>query len=301
MVIFVKPPSGCSWLMEGSAEKRRAAGLGAGSCFTSPLPVFVAMGSTVFSGWGMPERWTWADWPGRWITALAPGSALGRGAGCWGSWMYRAGSWALGRGLGDPEPREGLGRGYRLRRGFGDFGDRSRSGGFFRLRGGHRFDRGRGGRFGAGDRNVLRRRRGRFGRGSLLHQHGRRGGRRHGSRGRSRRTGRRLDDPDGSRGPVERQGRGFFTALVLGVKGAAKEGDLIVREVGAVALPGDAQALFEHLDDIVVAHALIFGELVDAQHERAYLDRWWDTGEIQLLAYSPKRSCTASIRRKARS
>jgi hypothetical protein len=41
-----------------------------------------------------------------------------------------------------------------------------------------------------------------------------------------------------------------------------------------VALPGNAQALFKHLDDIVVTHTLFFGELIDAQHERAYLDRW---------------------------
>ena len=49
-------------------------------------------------------------------------------------------------------------------------------------------------------------------------------------------------------------------------------GDLIIRQVGAVALAGETQTLLEHLDDLVVAHTLIFGELVDAQHERGYLD-----------------------------
>lgn len=51
------------------------AGEGAGaSCLTSPFPVLLAMGSTVVSRAGIPERWTGADWPGRWITVRAPGS-----------------------------------------------------------------------------------------------------------------------------------------------------------------------------------------------------------------------------------
>jgi hypothetical protein len=76
---------------------------------------------------------------------------------------------------------------------------------------------------------------------------------------------------------VKRQGCGPLAALVPGVEGSVKEGDLIVREVGAVALSREAQALLKHLDDIVVTYTLIFGELIDAQHERAYLGRWWVT------------------------
>jgi len=54
MVMRVKPCSGWSWLMLGSALKRLDfAGAWPGSCFTTaPLPVLLAMGRIAFSGWG---------------------------------------------------------------------------------------------------------------------------------------------------------------------------------------------------------------------------------------------------------
>jgi len=70
---------------------------------------------------------------------------------------------------------------------------------------------------------------------------------------------------------VQSQRRAFLHSLGLGVENPPKLGDLIVREVRAVALARDAQTLLEGLDDVVVGHAKIFGKLVDAQHERAYL------------------------------
>jgi len=74
--------------MEGRAESRFDVAGGTASCFmTSPLPVLLAMGSTVFSGWGMPERWTWEDGPGRWTMGLAPGSGRTLAGACGGSWM----------------------------------------------------------------------------------------------------------------------------------------------------------------------------------------------------------------------
>ncbi len=68
-----------------------------------------------------------------------------------------------------------------------------------------------------------------------------------------------------------------------------------------MALARDTHALLEGVDDVVVGHAKFFGKLVDAQHEGAYLIGLGIRKSFQDLAYSPKRSCTASIRRKARS
>lgn len=67
---------------------RRLAGTwGSASCFiTSPLPVLEAMGRTVRSGWGIPERWM-GPWPWRWTTGLAPGSGLPLAGAAAGSWM----------------------------------------------------------------------------------------------------------------------------------------------------------------------------------------------------------------------
>jgi hypothetical protein len=42
-----------------------------------------------------------------------------------------------------------------------------------------------------------------------------------------------------------------------------------------VALARDPQTFFESFDDVVVGHAKIFGKLVDAQHEGAYLIGGW--------------------------
>jgi hypothetical protein len=69
------------------------------------------------------------------------------------------------------------------------------------------------------------------------------------------------------------QRRGLLGPLGFPVEHPSELRDLVIGEVGAVALPWDAEALFEGVDDILVGHADFFGELIDAKHEGAYLSR----------------------------
>jgi hypothetical protein len=43
---------------------------------------------------------------------------------------------------------------------------------------------------------------------------------------------------------------------------------LVIGEVGAMALPLEAQTLLTGLDDLLIGDSELFGELVDAQHVR---------------------------------
>ncbi|OQA36537.1 MAG: hypothetical protein BWY56_01392 [Acidobacteria bacterium ADurb.Bin340] len=175
-----------------------------------------------------------------------------------------------GRRLGNPQTAEGSRRrhlrGSRLGRRFrGRHRDRLGSLAPGRLR--------RGGRLGAfGGRGSLHQDRSR-GRG--CHCFG--GGFGAGCRG-------ALDHAHRRRGFVDREGGGFFRPLGLGVEKTAELEDLVVAQVRAVALPGDAHTLFEGLDHVVVRDTDLFGELVDAQHEGADLENGWDRkGQQRLL------------------
>jgi hypothetical protein len=54
-------------------------------------------------------------------------------------------------------------------------------------------------------------------------------------------------------------GDGGLLDLGLGFNGATNGIDLIVAEIGAMALALDAQVLFEGVEHIVIAHAKLFG------------------------------------------
>jgi hypothetical protein len=78
---------------------------------------------------------------------------------------------------------------------------------------------------------------------------------------------------------MERERSSLVHTLSLSFKNPAKLQDLIVGQVGTVALARDAQAFIKSVDDVVVGHAEFFGELVDAQHEGAYLGGFGELAE----------------------
>jgi hypothetical protein len=78
-------------------------------------------------------------------------------------------------------------------------------------------------------------------------------------------------------------------SLGLALEAPAELIGLVIGEVGAVALPLEAQTLLAGLDDLLVGDSELFGELVDAQHVSG-LPRpgGWIGKGCRTPAYSPK-------------
>jgi hypothetical protein len=110
---------------------------------------------------------------------------------------------------------------------------------------------------------------------SLLHQHGgRRLGRLRlgfglgfdpGLAGSGRGT---LHHAHGGGGLVQGEGGSLMLSLGLALETPAQLIRLVIGEVGAMALPLEAQTLLTGLDDLLIGDSELFGELVDAQHVR---------------------------------
>jgi len=67
---------------------------------------------------------------------------------------------------------------------------------------------------------------------------------------------------------VQGEGGSLVLSLGLALETAAQLIRLVIGEVGAMALPLEAQTLLTGLDDLLIGDSELFGELVDAQHVR---------------------------------